>query len=96
MRSSGMKFLAAGLAAGVILSGMVTAIAAIPDSTTGKITACYAKVDGTVRVINAQNGQNCRKSERKLVWNQRGPKGATGARGPLDDWFQGVGGCQWS
>ncbi len=57
----------------------------MPDSTTGRITACYAKKGGAVRVINAEDGARCRKDERKVAWNQRGPvgpQGATGQQGP--------------
>jgi hypothetical protein len=57
----------------------------VPDSTTGRITACYAKKGGAVRVINAEDGARCRKDERKVAWNQRGPvgpQGATGQQGP--------------
>jgi hypothetical protein len=82
MLSPRIGFLSAGLAAGAILAGSVTAMAAIPDSTTGKITACYAKDGGSVRVINAQNGQKCTRGETTLAWNQRGRRGATGATGP--------------
>lgn len=71
-----------GLVAGVVASGAVVAVAAVPDSTTGSITACYAKKGGAVRVINAEDGARCRKDERKLAWNQRGPAGQRGARGP--------------
>jgi hypothetical protein len=64
-----------GLAAGGI------AWAAIPDSN-GVIHGCYAKTNGTLRVIDSSS-QNCdTKKEVALNWNQTGPKGATGAEGP--------------
>jgi hypothetical protein len=71
-----------GLVVGVVASGAMVAVAAVPDSTTGSITACYAKKGGAVRVINAENGAKCRKDERRLAWNQRGPAGPRGATGP--------------
>lgn len=80
-----MSSVVIGLVAGVVASGAVVAVAAVPDSTTGRITACYAKKGGAVRVINAENGARCRKDERTVAWNQRGPagpRGATGQQGP--------------
>ena len=54
----------------------------------GKITACYAKRDGTLRLIEA--GANCRKSERRIAWNQRGRRGPAGEDG--EDGFDGFDG----
>ena len=70
-----------GLVAGAVGSGAVVAVAAIPDSATGKITACYATRGGDVRVINAERGVTCKNGERKVAWNQKGPRGARGAAG---------------
>ena len=69
------------VAAGGILLGIATAVQAdIPDS--GVIEGCYQKNKGDLRVIDTSNGGNCNPSETPLSWNQTGPTGATGARGP--------------
>ena len=79
---------AAALAAG----GVGIATGAIPDSSS-KITACYTKIGGVMRVIDTEKTppQRCVASlETQLVLNQKGPagpqgepgsKGATGAQG---------------
>jgi hypothetical protein len=54
------------------------AVAAIPGPA-GTIKGCYKKNKGTLRVIS--HTKKCRKSERTLTWNQRGPAGAQGAPG---------------
>src|SRR5262245_53604848 len=53
--------LVGGLVLGLGVGGAVT-WAAIPDSTTGTITACYptsGPSQGALRVIDAQNGDHC-------------------------------------
>lgn len=59
-----------------------TAIAATkPSSST--ITACAVKKGknaGALRVITGK--KKCKKTEKKLAWNQKGAVGATGAAGP--------------
>lgn len=87
MPSSRTGFLAIGLAAGLIASGTVAAVAAIPDTKSGQITACYAKSDGAVRLIDTGKGQKCKKNESKVAWNQRGPAGAQGGTGVVDILF---------
>lgn len=69
----------------VVLAGILSAgiaAAAIPNSSTGIITACYQKNKGMLRVIDAQAGERCRSSEIQLSWNQRGPAGPAGPQGP--------------
>ena len=56
------------------------AFAAIPGGD-GKVSACYAKQGGALRVIDKAKGQSCRASERPLRWNQRGLQGARGVAG---------------
>lgn len=75
-RAHGAVLLTVGILIGSI-GGIGGAIAAtkLSDST---ITACANKKTGVLRY--AKNGK-CRKSERKLQWNQQGPVGATGAQG---------------
>ena len=77
-----------GLALGAAgLGGIAVAStpAAIPDSTTKIITSCVNKRTGKVRFIDAQSGERCRKSQRRVRFNKAGRKGApgkNGARGP--------------
>lgn len=70
-----------GIVAGALISTTATVLAAIPDSTTGVITACYKASTGAIRVIDAESGQACSKSEAALAWNQVGPQGPAGQDG---------------
>jgi hypothetical protein len=54
------------------------AVAAVPDEQ-GRITSCYAKKSGKLRVL--VRGTACRRSEKRLRWNQAGPAGPAGAAG---------------
>jgi hypothetical protein len=67
----------AALALGI---GGGIAVAAIPSSD-GTITACMAKPGGTIRLIDAEVGQTCKKGEQLLTWNQQGQSGQDGADG---------------
>src|SRR5215212_3485501 len=49
------------------------AVAAIPSSD-GVIHGCYKQEKGQLRVIDAGAGNQCRKSEAAIAWNQQGPK----------------------
>jgi len=72
-----------GLVALVAFAG--AALATIPGG--GVISGCYAKRDGSLRVVDAATSQ-CKSSETPLNWNvagQQGPKGDTGAAGPKGD-----------
>ncbi len=71
---------AAALAAG----GVGIATGAIPDSS-GKVTACYTRIGGIVRVIDTAKSppQSCIANlETQLVLNQKGPAGPMGDPGP--------------
>ncbi len=57
------------------------AVAAIPDSGTGAISACREKVTGLVRIIDKQAGKSCGSWETSVSWNNQGAVGATGATG---------------
>jgi hypothetical protein len=72
------------LGAAALLALAAVAGAAIPDSDDGEIHACYQKNQGQLRVINAEDGEACRPSEKALTWNQEGVQGETGPRGPSD------------
>ena len=85
LRYAGRRLLhtAPGLAGLLVLAVAGTAgiaFAAIPGGD-GKVSACYAKQGGALRVIDKAKGQTCKASERRLVWNQRGLRGLTGAAG---------------
>jgi hypothetical protein len=86
LRYAGRRLLhtAPGLAALLVLAVASTAgiaFAAIPGAD-GKVSACYAKQGGVLRVIDKAKGQTCKASERPLVWNQKGLRGLTGPAGP--------------
>ena len=51
----------------------------------GKITACYSKRTGDLRLVDAD--KKCRKGEQRIAWNQRGKRGPRGPAG--DDGFDG-------
>ena len=69
----------------IVSSGVAIGSVAARD---GKITACYAKRNGTLRLIDAD--KKCRKSEKRIAWNQRGPRGRRGPAG--EDGFDGLDG----
>lgn len=83
-----------GGAAILAISGSAVAMAAIPNSNTGVITSCYDN-NGNLRVIDAQAGQTCRKSDTTLAFNQTGPQGIQGIQGmPGPQGIQGPPGVQ--
>jgi hypothetical protein len=69
--------IAAGL--GILALGGGVAFATIPGAG-GVIRACYAKLNGVVRVIDS--GASCRMTENPLSWNQVGQQGLQGPAGP--------------
>src|SRR5688572_4287425 len=78
-------FASARLSAAVVVAILVgTATIALgvlpipgPD---GRINGCYDFRSGALRVIS--EGQQCRKDEVDIFWNQSGPAGQTGPTGP--------------
>ena len=62
----------------LVLAGAGLAVAAVPDSS-GKISACYKKKSGALRVL--VKGNKCKRGERELAWNQKGPPGLPGSPG---------------
>jgi hypothetical protein len=74
---------ASGLIVGLSFSAIVgggVAVASIPNSSTGLITACRNSA-GALRVVDAQAGKRCRSTERTVSWNATGRPGARGATG---------------
>ena len=68
----------------LISGGVGIATGAIPGLG-GRIDACYRPASGQLRVIDSDSGDQCRRNETPLSWNERGPRGADGAvgeRGP--------------
>lgn len=63
----------------VVLAG--TAWAAIPGAG-GTISACYTKIGGVLRVIDAEAGKACTALENPISWNQQGRQGEAGSQGP--------------
>src|SRR3954471_22639148 len=67
------------LALAVALGGTsYAAISKIPGPG-GKISACYKKKGGSLRVVDAN--KKCRRGERSLAFNQKGPPGLPGVTG---------------
>jgi hypothetical protein len=67
------------IAGAVLVVSVGVANSAIPGSD-GEIDGCYAK-NGSLRVIDAEDGETCKKNETALSWSQRGPKGDKGDKG---------------
>jgi len=70
------------MALAIAIAGLAapgSAHAAIPDSGTGMIDACYHKNSGAVRVIDAESGAGCLPSEMPLSW----PGQPGGGGGPV-------------
>jgi hypothetical protein len=67
----------AALALGI---GGGIAIADVPSGD-GTITACMLKPGGTIRLIDAEGGATCKKTEQKVEWNAEGQPGTDGVSG---------------
>ena len=82
-RLSTVRTLMVASAAALTTGGVGIATGAIPDSS-GKVTVCYSKIGGVVRVIDTEKNplQRCASNlETQLVLNQKGPAGPAGAKG---------------
>jgi hypothetical protein len=74
----------AGVTAAVC-AGVGVATGAIPGGD-GKISACYGKVGGVMRVIDVEKGEKCSTLlEKPLSWNIAGRQGPPGESGPQGD-----------
>lgn len=79
------KHVAAVAAVALVVVGTgAVAVAAVP-SADGTINACRSTLFGTLRVIDAEAGQQCRNGERPLNWSQQGPQGPAGPAGEKGD-----------
>lgn len=87
--ASGVAVAVAALA----VAGGGIALGGIP-SEDGKITACFTKNGGALRVIDAEGGRTCDKNEIQLVWDKYGQPGPGGPQGPQGE--QGLQGEQGS
>src|SRR6476469_923458 len=74
------------LALGGARFGKATVVQAAIPSSDGVIHGCYGKPGtpqkGELRVVNAEQVEQCRFYENQLNWNQIGPTGVTGPTGP--------------
>jgi hypothetical protein len=68
------KFVLAGAIVAVMLAGVVDVAHAASSSTT--IRACASKKGGALRVASV-----CKKSEKRVTWNSKGPRGSQGVQG---------------
>ena len=76
--------IALGLIAAVFVIAGGVALGAIPSGN-GTIHACYKDVNGQLRVIDDEAGDDCLLSETAISWNQQGTQGnqgPTGTQGP--------------
>jgi hypothetical protein len=87
LRWRGAWIVAASLA-GLALAGGV-AYATIPDAA-GVIHTCYKPGDATkvggasLSVVDSESGGTCKTGDTALTFNQQGPQGRQGERGPSD------------
>ena len=68
---------AAGAFGGALVGGVV-AIGALPDSE-GKINACYVRHGERKGEVRLLVSGKCGSGEKRLSWNQQGPRGENGA-----------------
>lgn len=62
------KLAALGGAVVLVAGGATVAMADIPDSTTGEITACRTTTGGQVRIIDKENSESCHSYETEMSW----------------------------
>jgi len=76
-----IRDLVSGFIVGAVVAGGSIAMASIPDSGSGVISACYTTKNGAIRIIDYQAGKRCERGEILLTWNQSGPQGLQGPAG---------------
>jgi hypothetical protein len=69
-----------GVAALMVFGTGAAALAAVP-SADGVINGCRSHLLGTIRVIDAEAGEQCNARETVLNWSQTGPQGPAGHDG---------------
>jgi hypothetical protein len=69
------------LAGVIVLTAGAAASASVPFGE-GRIQACIAP-GGSIRIIDADAGDKCTRTEKRVAWNQRGPAGPVGPTGPV-------------
>jgi hypothetical protein len=74
------RLVAASVGVAAVFAFGGVALATIPSSS-GVISGCYAKKDGSLRVVDA-SAAACKTGEAALSWNQTGPQGSKGDAGP--------------
>ena len=79
MRPAAKAVMVGGFTLALLGGGLTSASAAIP-APNGVISACYAKSDGAVRIIDASK-TGCKSYRDLLTWNQVGPMGPQGPQG---------------
>src|SRR5215831_6515265 len=82
-----MRKLVVALAVAGATFGIATAVQASIPSANGVFHGCYALHNqttdkGVLRLINFDQGEQCRFYEAPVSWNQRGPTGPQGPPGP--------------
>jgi hypothetical protein len=82
---------ATGFAGGVatcVVLGSGVALAAIPSTATGSITACVSRTSGAVRIVDFQAGKRCTTRETTIAWSKgmryRGAWSSRATYAPLD------------
>jgi hypothetical protein len=65
----------------IVMVGLLagTSLSFGQGSSTAVVNGCAKAKTGALRVL--KSGQRCRRGERKLTWNRRGPSGSAGATG---------------
>ncbi len=66
-------------AAFAVMAVLVASFALAPQAGASTITVCVKKSSGAVRLITGK--AKCKKGEKKLSWNSKGPAGANGTNG---------------
>jgi hypothetical protein len=73
--------LSAAVVVAVLIGTATIALGVLPiPGPDGRINGCYDVKSGALRVIS--EGEQCKKDELDIFWNQTGPAGQTGATGP--------------